>query len=110
MKLETLSHRELISLRDRIGPALAKARSREAADLRDRITSMVTQAGLSVRDVIGNTSKSTKPTKAQSFKVRPAKYKNPENSTQTWGGRGRPPLWLTNKCKTTGATRDQFAV
>ena len=103
MKLETLSHRELISLRDRIGPALAKARMREAADLRDRITSMVTQAGLSVRDVIGT----SKPNKSHSFKA--AKYKNPDNPAQTWAGRGRPPLWLTNKCKT-GSTRDQFSV
>ena len=102
MKLETLSHRELISLRDRIAPALAKARMREAADLRDRITAMVTQAGLSVRDVIGAPHKTAKGVKA-------AKYKNPDNPSQTWAGRGRPPLWLVEKCKN-GGNRIQFVI
>ena len=100
MKLETLSHRELITLRERLAPALAKARTREAESLRERITAMVAQAGLSVHDVIGR--KAYKGTKA-------AKFMNPDNPTETWTGRGRPPNWLMNKCKT-GATRDQFAV
>ena len=104
MKLETLSHRELISLRDRIAPALAKARSREAESLRERITAMVNHAGLSVRDVIGKHSKSHK-----ANPIKAIKFKNPDNPIETWGGRGRPPLWLTDKCKT-GATREQFAV
>ena len=105
MKLETLSHRELITLRDRIAPALAKARSLEADGLRERITSMITQAGLSVIDVMGRPPRTHKAYKGYHV----AKFANPDNPTQTWTGRGRPPNWLIAKCKL-GSTRDQFAV
>lgn len=37
------------------------------------------------------------------------KYRNPENPTETWGGRGKRPAWLRERLEQ-GATLDQFKV
>ena len=39
----------------------------------------------------------------------PAKYKNPEDSTQTWTGKGRPPGWFT-AAVTAGTTPDAMEI
>jgi DNA-binding protein H-NS len=37
------------------------------------------------------------------------KYKNPNNPTETWSGRGKQPLWLRGQLKT-GKKLDQFLI
>jgi len=38
-----------------------------------------------------------------------AKYRNPDNSSETWSGRGREPKWLAEKISA-GRRRDEFAI
>ncbi len=39
----------------------------------------------------------------------PAKYQNPDNSKETWTGRGRSPLWFADLIKA-GKTRDDLLI
>jgi DNA-binding protein H-NS len=40
----------------------------------------------------------------------PAKYRNPDNSAETWSGRGIPPRWLRELMERTGKTKEDFLV
>ncbi|GAD57117.1 H-NS histone family protein [Limimaricola cinnabarinus] len=45
-------------------------------------------AGYSLKDLVGaSTEKSSK-------SINPPKYRNPDDKTQTWSGRGRQPQWI----------------
>ena len=45
--------------------------------------------GFSLEEVTGGTSASKKTARSPA----PAKFKNPDNASQTWSGRGRQPEW-----------------
>ncbi len=38
-----------------------------------------------------------------------ARYRNPQNPSETWTGRGKPPRWLAAKI-TTGAKKEDFLI
>jgi len=57
-------------------------------ELRKRVQKMVEEAGYSIDDVM-STSKASAPKKKA-----PPKYRNPEDDSSTWTGRGRKPLWV----------------
>jgi len=38
-----------------------------------------------------------------------AKYRNPEDHTQTWSGRGKMPVWIREKIEA-GANKEDFAI
>lgn len=48
-------------------------------------------------------------TKTQTRKPAAAKYRNPENESETWTGRGIAPKWLQAKLAA-GFTKEQFAI
>jgi DNA-binding protein H-NS len=50
-----------------------------------------------------------KPSKLAGRKLKP-KYRNPENKSETWSGRGLRPKWLIAAMKTTGKKIDHFAI
>jgi len=57
-------------------------------ELRKRVQKMVEEAGYSIDDVMSTGKASTPKKKA------PPKYRNPEDDSSTWTGRGRKPLWV----------------
>ena len=61
-----------------------KDRARTAA-LKD-FQAVAKKHGLSVEEILGKKGKGKKP-------AAPAKYRNPEDPSQTWSGRGRQPAW-----------------
>jgi len=63
------------------------SRSRLAA-VRNEVQALLNKEGLTLDDVLPMLSE--KPAKAKVA----AKYANPDNSEETWTGRGRTPLWL----------------
>jgi DNA-binding protein H-NS len=40
----------------------------------------------------------------------PAKYRNPDNPTEIWSGRGIPPRWLRELMERTGKPKEEFLV
>lgn len=91
--LDAMSVKDLTELSARVQARIAKARTEQAAMLRTRIETMVTQAGMSVSEVLGKLRPG--PATARTSKVAP-KYRDPATGT-TWTGRGRTPRWMPKR-------------
>ena len=84
--LESLNKIPLSELRD----LLKQREVLEIEKARLAIQGMAANLDMSVEDLIGSI-----PKKREAIKE-PAKYRNPDNSSQTWSGRGRKPNWYND--------------
>ncbi|MBK5924289.1 transcriptional regulator [Rhodovulum sulfidophilum] len=98
--LETLTLKELKDLRKDIDSAIASFHDREKAKAKAVLEATAKEMGFSLDEIIGKKSRRVKPV---------AKYRNPENPTETWSGRGRRPRWL-EEALSKGATLEDFAI
>ena len=120
LKLNAMSMPELLKLREQIQTALARKIEREREELQAQIDQ------LSALDLTGGGSRSGvrrgRPPrgsarsrrgngKAHPLKGRSVapKYRDPENPSQTWAGRGQAPRWLT-AYEAQGRKRDEFLI
>jgi DNA-binding protein H-NS len=101
INLDSFTVKELISLRDSVDKTLAERKQTEKADLRRKMSEMAAAAGLSLAEVLG-TGRKRGPLGA--------KYRNPDNHSETWSGRGRQPKWLVAKLKKAGVKREDFLI
>ena len=101
--LETYSVKQLRELRDRIDAAIVERQNADRLELRGKLQKLAKDHGLTIDEVLGKTRRGGKGSVA-------AKYRNPDNSAQTWTGRGRMPLWLADKLKKRGVTKQDFAI
>jgi len=92
MDLSKLSLAELKDLQVQIAAGL---KDREKSDLdvaRREILEIAHRTGLSLKDLFG-TSEPKGKLRKQTGKVA-VQYRNPQNSSQEWTGRGRQPNWV----------------
>ncbi|NHZ38568.1 H-NS histone family protein [Massilia aquatica] len=87
--LSKLSLRDLRTLETQVQEALKTRHFLAISKAREQILHIAQSAGLSVEDILN--TKVPNRVKAASVAV---KYRNPENSTEAWTGRGRQPLWV----------------
>lgn len=80
---------------------MANKRDDERKELRDKITELVKDHGLSVQDLFGG--KRGKGSVA-------IKYRDPKNPENTWAGRGRMPRWLAAATRGGKAKKEDFLV
>ncbi len=80
---------ELKDLQAEVDKAIQQAYERERVALRDTFIQMASEKGFTVEQIMGNTPK---PRKSRATSA--PKYRDPENSLNTWNGRGRQPLWF----------------
>ncbi|MGC9419392.1 MAG: H-NS family nucleoid-associated regulatory protein [Rhodovulum sp.] len=83
--IDKLSLAELKQLRKDVDNAIASYKEREKAKARAALEEKAKEFGFSLDEIVG---KKTRRSKA------PAKFRNPENPSETWSGRGRRPKWL----------------
>lgn len=100
---EKMAVKDLLDHQARIEKAIAGARDRQVADARDDIVAMLSKRGLSLDDVVVGVKRGGRGGKGG--KVAP-KYRNPDNPTETWTGRGRQPRWLVAKLGRGGKIND----
>ncbi len=105
--LDAMTYAQLRDLRDRVDAAMLATQASERQELRAKMEAMAAKAGLSIADVLGGKAASGS-SKLKGSKV-VVKYRNPKDSTQTWTGRGRKPLWLVEALKK-GQKIDTFLV
>ncbi|MEM8580742.1 MAG: H-NS histone family protein [Pseudomonadota bacterium] len=86
--LSMMSMSELDKLASDIRKAKISLEKQRIKDARDAMEKAAREFGMSVSEVLGKAS-SSKKTGASA----PAKYRNPEDASQTWSGRGRQPGW-----------------
>jgi len=99
--LENMPLKDLMELEVRLKRAIAIAKERERAEIKQQIEALAQDSGFSVTELFsarGNKGKTVAP-----------KYMNPDNKMETWTGRGRKPRWLVAKLEQ-GAKLEDFAI
>jgi DNA-binding protein H-NS len=102
INVEKLPLKELLDLEGRVRKAIVTAREREKQEVRQEMLALAAKRGLSITEVFGG-QRATKGSKVA------IKFRNPDNPTDTWTGRGRQPKWLVAALKK-GAKLGDFAV
>lgn len=98
--LAKLSLDELKQLRKDVDAAIASYKDREKAKARAALEEKAREFGFSLDEVVGKKSRRSKPA---------AKYRNPDDASQTWSGRGRRPKWL-EEALAKGANMEDFLI
>ena len=100
--LTSLSLKELKQLNKDVEAAIADFKDRELREALAEVEAFARERGLSPADLAGLVTKRTR---------RPAapKYANPEDTSQTWTGRGRRPHWVTAALDS-GKSMDDLAI
>jgi DNA-binding protein H-NS len=101
VNVDKMSLKELVDLETRVRRAIANAKERERSDLKNKIASLAENAGFTVTELFGGG-------RGKGGKVA-VKYRNKDNVSETWTGRGRQPKWLAAKLSK-GAKLSDFAL
>jgi DNA-binding protein H-NS len=103
LKLKTMSFEDLVALRDSVIKLITDKAASTRRDLEARLASL---------DGLGMGGAKRGP-KARGSKLKgrkvAAKYRNPDNRSETWAGRGATPRWLRAKIKE-GHKLEEFAI
>lgn len=87
MELSKLSLAELPALLNTVQTEISRRENEEKANAKKQIMELAKSYGLSLDDVLSKvTTAARKPVEA--------KYKNPNDESQTWTRRGRKPVWV----------------
>lgn len=105
-QLDKLAVKELLALKAEVEAAIIDRKETDRAEVKEKLKALAEKSGYDIDEIFGKgrrngAGKST-------GKVAP-KYRNPQNPSDTWTGRGRMPLWmkaLTDK----GAKREKFLI
>src|SRR5579875_853909 len=109
--LKTLSPKELQSLIANANAQMQEAKSSQILDLRKKIDALLNNAGLSLDDVYPTRGgRAGRGGKGGKRGVVPPKYRNPEDPSQTWTGRGKRPLWFVAALKKRGVTAESLLI
>lgn len=100
VNVDKMSLKELLDLEARVRRAIANAKEKERSELKQKIASLAENAGFSVSELFGGGRKGTKVA---------IKYRNKDNPSETWTGRGRQPKWLAAKLAK-GAKLNDFSI
>ena len=97
---DKMSAKELTEHIAKAQRALAAAKDRERAAVKQKIASLAENAGFSVGELFGGRGRG---------RGTAVKFANPDNRSETWTGRGRKPNWLVAKLSK-GAKLTDFAL
>lgn len=105
VNVDKMSLKELVELEAKVSKAIAAARDRERVELKRKVAELAETHGFSVNELFG--AARTGRGKVKSVGI--ARYANPDDSSDTWTGRGRKPNWLLERLKK-GAKLEDFAI
>ncbi|RUL72496.1 H-NS family nucleoid-associated regulatory protein [Dyella choica] len=108
--LKTLSPKELVSLIANAEAQMHEAKSSQIHDIRKKIDTLLSNAGLTLADVYPTRGGGRAAKKAGKRSVVAPKYRNPEDPSQTWTGRGKQPLWFAAAVKKRGVTKESLLI
>lgn len=107
MNLDSLSPAELQALIRNAEAQMESARKTQVQEVRGKIDALLKGAGLTIDEVYPR--RGGKAAKGPKSVVAP-KYRNPENSAQTWSGRGKRPIWFAEALKKRGVTAESLLI
>jgi DNA-binding protein H-NS len=100
MALKTMSIDQLVKLKDQVEAALASKVIEQRRALESELSKLGRYQGGRTKSVFG---------RGGSRGAVAPKYRNPENPSETWAGRGLKPRWLTAAMKG-GKSLEDFAI
>jgi DNA-binding protein H-NS len=92
MDLSKLNLAELKDLQAQVGVEMKNREKLDMEKARSDINAIAQSLGLSLKDLLGTTEAKSKVRK-QTGKVA-VQYRNPQDASQEWTGRGRQPGWV----------------
>lgn len=107
INLESLSPAELQALIKNAEAQMESARKNHVKEVRAKIDGILAGAGLTIGEVYP--TRGGKSAKGPKAAVAP-KYRNPDNATQTWSGRGKRPVWFVEALKKKGVTAESLLI
>lgn len=107
INLDALSQAELQVLIKSAEAQMASARKNHIHEVRAKMDAFLQNAGLTLDEVYPR--RGGKGSTGAKSAVAP-KYRNPENSAQTWSGRGKRPLWFVEALKRRGVTAEHLLI
>ncbi len=87
LNVDKLPLKDLVELENRVRRAIMSAKERERNDTKQELHQLAEKRGFSVDELFGGGRR------GKGSKVA-VKYRNKDNPTETWTGRGRQPKWL----------------
>ncbi|MEE4119275.1 MAG: H-NS histone family protein [Paracoccaceae bacterium] len=108
--LEKMGREDLLDLRAKVDDALGTLEEREREAARKAAEEVARQHGFSLSDlgIGGGGGRGRKRAKSAGTK-NPPRYRNPDNPSQTWSGRGRQPQWFKEAVEA-GIPRERLAI
>ncbi|MEM1429529.1 MAG: H-NS histone family protein [Pseudomonadota bacterium] len=105
-EIEKMSSDELLTLKKQVEKAIATLAERERKAAMKAVEATAKAHGFSLADlgVSGGKAKA-KPTGGKN----PPKFRNPDDSSQTWSGRGRRPQWVKD-AEAAGKSLEDMAI
>jgi DNA-binding protein H-NS len=100
--IEKMSFAELSQLRGQVDRLMVEKQNTERVALRQKLTDMAKEHGLSLEEVLGKGRKGK-------GSVAP-KYRDPKNPDNTWTGRGRMPRWMVAATKGGKSSKDDYLI
>jgi DNA-binding protein H-NS len=92
--LAQLSVSDLKQLQKDIGNEFKSRESRILKEAREEVRAIEVKYGLTIEDILAGKKSSTSVAQNVERKKVDPKYRNPENSSETWTGRGKKPVWF----------------
>lgn len=90
VNLDKMSLKDLLELEGRLSKAISMARERDRSEAKQKLAALAEDYGFTVNELFSSAGR------GRGSKVA-VKYRNPDNSSETWTGRGRKPKWLSAK-------------
>ena len=87
--LDKLSRNELLELQFDVEETLKRREADDRAAVKAEMIALATKRGLSLEEILGMGRSNGRGKGSVAVK-----YRNPDNPTETWTGRGRQPRWL----------------
>ena len=87
--LEKMNVKELIDLKRRVEAMIVVKQDKERIEVREKIQAMAKEHGFEVSELFTGRGKGTRGKASVAVK-----FRNPDDPTQTWSGRGRKPNWI----------------
>jgi len=87
--------KELLAQKEELERQIAETRKKELAVAIAKVRALVEEHELTAEDIFGGKRAAGKKVKVTDKRSAvPPKFRNPQDATQTWTGRGKSPLWV----------------
>lgn len=100
--VSSLSLEELEALQKEAAKAVKNFEQRQFNEARAELEAVARKHGFKLADFMGGKA-------PKGGSINPAKYRNPNNPSQTWTGRGRQPNWVKDLLAA-GKSLEDFAI